>query len=410
MNIKVARATVAVLAACVWWGAGAGAALAAVSAAESKRLTRAKDFIAGEQWHQAVEELRAASRDPKETSKDEVLFWLAHSFNQIGDAASSLTTINQLERSYPSSRWVKPARALQIEIAVRLGRTDVLWRTAVPPAPPAPPSPPVATAPLPPAPPRPATVSQAPATPAPPAMPAQPTPPTLPPPPAPPAPAAFWIPESYVPDLDLRIQALRALIRIDADKAIPMLKEIALEADNTDSASRAVFVLAQSDRPQARETVVQVARTGPQHVRVAAVRELGRFGGPAAPTELLRVYPTGDISVKRQVVQSLGELRARGPLLSIARSEANLDLRSRAILMLGRAGGSSELRELYSKASVEAKRPIILSLFNARAEDELIQIAQRERDRSLQQEVLVQLRLLGTPRAKEYLLKIGQDR
>lgn len=403
MNIKVARVTVAVLAACVCWGAGAGAAVAAMAAAESKRLTRAKDFIAEEQWHQAVEELRAASRDPKETSKDEVLFWLAHSFNQIGDSASSLTTINHLERSYPSSRWVKPARALQIEIAVRLGRTDVLWRTALPPAPPSPPSPPAATAPLPPAPPRPATVSPAPTTPA------IPTPPSVPAP-APPAPAAFWIPETYVPDLDLRIQALRALIRIDADKAIPMLKEIALEADNTDSASRAVFVLAQSDRPQARDTVVQVARTGPQHVRVAAVRELGRFGGPDAPTELLRVYPTGDITVKRQVVRSLGELRARGPLLSIARSEANLDLRSRAILMLGRAGGSRELRELYSKASVEAKRPIILSLFNARADDELIQIAQRERDRSLQQEVLVQLRLLGTPRAKEYLLKIGQER
>lgn len=407
MNIKVGRVAVAVLAAGICWGAGV--AVAATAAAESKRLTRAKDFIAEEQWHQAVEELRAASRDPQETSKDEVLFWLAHSFNQIGDSASSLTTINQLEWSHPSSRWVKPARALRIEIAVRLGRSDVLWRTALPPAPPSPPSPPPAAAPLPPAPPRPSTVSPAPTMPATP-MPAQPTPPAHPTPPAPPAPAAFWIPESYVPDLDLRIQALRALIRIDADKAIPMLKEIALEADNTASASRAVFVLAQSDRPQARETVVQVARTGPKHVRVAAVRELGRFGGPDAPGELLRVYPTGDIMVKRQVVRSLGELRARGPLLSIARSEADLDLRSRAILMLGRAGGSSELRELYVKAGVEAKRPIILSLFNARAEDELIQIAQRERDRALQQEVLVQLRLLGTPRAKEYLQKIGQER
>jgi hypothetical protein len=407
MNIKVARVTIAVLAACVCWGAGAGAAVAAT--AESKRLTRAKDFIAEEQWQQAVEELRAASRDPKETSKDEVLFWLAHSFNQIGDSASSLTTINQLEWSHPSSRWVKPARALRIEIAVRLGRSDVLWRTALPPAPPSPPSLPAAAVPLPPVPPGPPTVSPPLTMPATPAVPAQPTPPTLPAPPAPPTPAAFWIPESYVPDLDLRIQALRALIRIDADKAIPMLKEIALEADNTDSAGRAVFVLAQSDRPQARETVVQVARTGPKHVRVAAVRELGRFGGPDAPMELLRVYPTGDIAVKRQVVRSLGELRARGPLLSIARSEADLDLRSRAILMLGRAGGSSELRELYSNAG-EAKRPIILSLFNARAENELIQIAQRERDRSLQQEVFVQLRLLGTPRAKEYLQKIGQER
>jgi HEAT repeats len=404
MNTRIARVTVMALAACIWLCAGAGPAVAA-TAPESKRLTRAKDLIAEEQWNQAVEELRAASRDPKETSKDEVLFWLAHSFNQTGDSASALTTINQLEWSYPSSRWVKPARALRIEIAVRLGRSDVLWKTALP-APPAPPSPPPVAAP--PAPPRPTPVPRTTPTPAPSAMPVPPAPPSVPAPAAPPAPAAFWTPESYVPDLDLRIQALRGLIHIDADKAIPMLKEIALEADNADFASRAVFVLAQSDRPQARETVVQVARTGPQSVRVAAVRELARFSGPAASEELLEVYPTATVEVKRQVVRSLGELRARAPLFSIAQSEANVDLRSRAIMMLGRAGGANELRVLYAKASQETKRPIILSLFNARAENELIQIAERERDGLLRREVLAQLRLLDTPRAKEYLQSVDR--
>jgi hypothetical protein len=406
MNIKVARVAVVAIA-CVCWGAEAGVAFAEPPAPESKRLTRAKDFIAEEQWNRAVEELRAASRDPKETSKDEVLFWLAHSFNQIGDSASSLRTINELEWSHPSSRWVKPARALQIEIAVRLGRSDVLWRTALP-APPAPP--PAATAPLPPPPPRPGTVPRNPPMPAPAALPAPPTPLSPSVAPVPPAPAAFWFPDGYFPDLDLRIQALRHLIRTDADKAIPMLKQIALEADNADSASRAVFVLAQSDRPQARETVVQVARTGPQPVRVAAVRELARFSGPGASEELLQVYPTGTLAVKRQVVRSLGELRARAPLFTIAQSEANLDLRSGAIMMLGRAGGASELRILYAKASHNTKRPIILSLFNARAENELIQIAERERDGLLRQEVLGQLRLLGTPGATAYLQRIGQQK
>ena len=43
-------------------------------------------------------------------------------------------------------------------------------------------------------------------------------------------------------------------------------------------------------------------------------------------------------------------------------------------------------------------------------DSELIQIAERERDASLRREVLEQLRLLGTPRAKEYLQKVGQNR
>jgi hypothetical protein len=42
-------------------------------------------------------------------------------------------TISRLEREYPTSRWVKPARSLRIEIAQRLQRNDVLWYTATPP-------------------------------------------------------------------------------------------------------------------------------------------------------------------------------------------------------------------------------------------------------------------------------------
>jgi HEAT repeat protein len=223
-------------------------------------------------------------------------------------------------------------------------------------------------------------------------------------------PVAFWVPDSYHPDTDLRIQALGHLIRTDAKKVIPILKEMAFEAGSPGSASRAVFVLAQSQSPEARETVVQVALTGPPPVRVAAARELARFGGPDASKELMQVYTVGDVAVKRQIVRSFGERWERLPLLTIARSETSLDLKSRAIMMLGRAGGSSELRMLYSKAGADIKRPIILSLFNARAEDELIQIAERERDRTLRQAILNQLRLLGTPKAKAYLQKIGQNR
>lgn len=375
--------------------------------AESQRLARAKDFIAEEQWARAAEELRAVIDDPKQGGKDEALFWLAHSLNQAGDTFSSLTTISQLEHRHPSSLWVKPAQALRLEIAMRLGRSDVLWKTARPPqllpAPAVPPPPAVRPTPAP-APGGGTDVPPAPRpTPAPPAPPA-----AHPPAPAPPAP--FWIPDSYHPDTDLRIQALGHLIWIDAGKAIPILKEIALQGDSPVSASRAVFVLAQSQRPEARQTVVEVARTGPPRVRVAAVRELARFGGPEASKELMQVYTAGDADVKRQVVSSFGERWERMPLLAIARSETNPDLKSRAIMMLGRAGGSSELRVLYSKAGADAKRPIILSLFNARAEDELIQIAERERDRTLRRDILNQLRLLGTPKAKAYLEKISQSR
>ncbi len=89
---------------------------------------------------------------------------------------------------------------------------------------------------------------------------------------------------------------------------IPLLKEIALASKDSSDARRAVFVLAQSDRPEARTTVVEVARSGSEPVRIAAVRELGRFGGADAGPELMEVYSTATPRVRREVVASLAVL------------------------------------------------------------------------------------------------------
>lgn len=369
---------------------------------ESKRMERAKDLIADEEWVRAIDELNGAIADQKEPNKDEALFWLAHSQNQARDAGAAIETIRRLERDFPASRWVKPARSLRIEIAQRLQRNDVLWYTAAPPPPPPAPAPPAVPSgdavmpPVPPAPPSPRTPR--PARVAPPAAPVPPTAAI-----APPVPPPAWIPQGYLPDMDMRIQALASLIRTDAPKVIPMLRDIALESGNADEARRALFVLAQSGRPEARMTVVEVAKTGPELVRVAAVRELGRVGGPAVATDLLQVYSTADQRVKYQVVAALGQRDAAPALLRIAQSETDRRLRDVAIVTLGDAGGRQQLAALYSKAAPDAKRAIVTGLFNARADDELISIAGQESSAEILAEVRERLRLLGTPRAKAYL-------
>ncbi len=376
---------------------------------ESKRMERAKDLIADEQWIRAIDELRAAAADPKEANKDEALFWLAHSQNQGRDAVAALDAIQRLEREFPASRWVKPARSLRIEIAQRLRRNDVLWYTAAPPPPPAAPpavrpapatpaSPPPPVAPTPPPPPPRVFRTPRPAV-------APPAPPSLPEAPAPPSPLPprAWVPEGYLPDTDLRIQALGSLIRTDAAKVIPMLKTIALESGNSGEARRALFVLAQSGRPEARSAMMDVARTGPEPVRLAAVRELGRVGGPVVANDLLQLYSTASDLVKHQVVTSLGQQDAAPALLRIVESEKDWRLRDIAIVSLGDAGGRQQLAMLYEKAPTGAKRPIIIGLFHAQAEDELIRIAERERNPDARAEVLARLRLLATPKALAYL-------
>ena len=385
-------------------------------AVESKRMEHAKDLIADEQWVRAIDELKATAADPKETNKDEALFWLAHSLNQTHDATGAIETIRRLEREYPASRWVKPARSLRIEIAQRLQRSDVLWYLAAPPPVPAvaatpPMGPFLAPAPATPVPPAapPVPVPASTTTPRPPAapkaLPAMPPPKAVPPTPAAPLPPTVWIPEGFFPDMDQRIMALASLLRTDAPKVIPILKSIALESSDTGEGRRALLVLAQSSRPEARATVIDVAKTGPERVRLVAVRELGRIGGPTIVDDLMQVYATATEGVKYQVVTALAQRDAAPALMKIAQSEADRRVRDFSIVTLGEAGGREQLTMMYAKAATDAKRPIIVGLFNAQAEDELIQIAEREKDPAVREEALSQLRLLGTPKARAYLAK-----
>ena len=379
--------------------AGSEALRAAPLPAESARMARAKDLISDDQWTAAIPVLRAASTDPKEPNKDEALFWLAHSQNQAGDLAEAVETIRGLQREFPKSRWSQPAASLMMELAQKLGRRDVLWKAAVPPPPPAPPE--AIPTPAPPSGPRtPRSRTVMPVPPPPPPAPGATTPPA---PPASPVPPMTWFAESFAPGEDVRIQALGRLIKTDAPKVIPILRNIAFEAVDPGSARRAVYVLAQSRNPEAQLCVVDVAKTGPEPVRVAAIRELGRFGGPEVSHALLEVYSTGNTPVKRQVVVSLGERSDASSLFRIVQSENDDRLRDTAIVTLGRVGGRQQLRSLLARASKETRLAVVRGLFLAGDDDGLIRVAEQEKDPEVRSEVLSRLRLIGTPKAKAYL-------
>ena len=380
---------------CAWVPAVALAAMVA----DSERLSRAKDLIADEQWRRAIVELRAAYDDPGEPARDEAAFWLAHSLHQAGDTAAALQAIEQLERRFPRSRWAFPARSLKIEIAHRLNRNDVLWEFATPPPPP-------------------------PAAPAPAAIPSPAPSPAVTPPPPPAAPPALhalpaeparvvrprrqWVKSDDFDDLeifaelDLRIQALGSLIRVEPARAVPMLKNVALNATDVDQARRAIFVLMQSDLPDARVAVADIARSGSEAVTVAAVRELGLERSPEAARLLTDLYSSGSSPVKTQVIRALGTARQPQSLMRIVRSEEERALRESAVAALGQAGARPQLAMIY-RQQPDLRMPAIAALFAAAGEDELIAIARSERDPKLREEALARLKLFGTPRAKAFV-------
>lgn len=398
----------------------AAPAKAALEPFQSPTLVRAKDHIAEEQWDRAIEVLKKATEDPRERSKDEALFWLAHSQHQARDYKAGLDSIFALESRYPKSPWVKPAQSLRIEIAQKLQARDVLWYTVQRPAG--------------------AVVIDGKAVAAAPAETAGASAPAAPssrtptarggsaaggsrtarqtPTPSPrgntvavvPGTSTFWFSEGWSPDSQQRLLALGSLIQTDAAKVIPILREIALESPDPGEASRAVFVLAQSGQPEAYSTVLEVARRGSETVQIAAVRELGRFGGASMTEELVKVYASSAPRVKHQVVSSLAERRATGALMQILQRESDRKLQETAIVRLGQAGGRQQLEQFYTKASRDLKPRIIVGLFDARADDALIAIAERERDETIRREALVRLRLLNTAKARAYIEKRERNR
>jgi hypothetical protein len=398
------------------FGAGLGAA---APPPDSKRLAQGKDYITDEQWSRAIVELQAAADDPHERNRDEALFWLAHCEHQSGDDSSAIQTIARLERVYPRSRWMQLARSVRVEIAQRMRRDDVLWAMV---APPAPPSPPPATA----RPGTPATVvphrpgaataaqpgrgSTPPPSPSPVAIP----PPPLPPRQHPPTPPAAYLPPSGTEywgtmpepaDQVIRIEALAGLIESHGDRAVPLLRDIALDQNSPDEARRAVLVLAHSLRADAHNTVVEVARVGAEPVRLAAIRELGRFQDVNVSNELMRVYSTGGTPrIRRQVVSSLGERADNVSLIRIVKSESDPTVRNTAIMTLGRIPAArDQLRLLYTQAPRESRDAVIAALFASRDDDELIRIASNEKDSWFRQRARQQLRMLATPKAVKFL-------
>jgi hypothetical protein len=114
--------------------------------------------------------------------------------------------------------------------------------------------------------------------------------------------------------------------------------------------------------------------------------------------------------VKYQIVHSLGERAATTALMRIAETEQDHRLQETAFVRLGQAGAREQLQRFYTRARAEQKRPIVVGLFAARADEELIRIAEQERDESIRREVLTRLRLLNTAKSRAYLEKQAQKR
>lgn len=291
---------------------------------EENMYRRGSEYLDRREWEKAADAFDQVI-EAKGTKADGAYYWKAYALAKQAQSDKAMATLSELQKTYPSSRWLNDAKALEVEVRQTAGR-------------------PVS-------------------------------------------------PENEN-DEDLKLLAINSLVNNDPERAIPLLQKI-LQSHNTPRVKeRALFVLAQSRTPQAREVVVRFAKGGGNpDLQTKAVEYLGVYGGKENIQVLSEVYgSTNDPSLRRSILHGFLRAGEKDRLVNAAKSEQNPELRVEAIRLLGSMGAQAELAQMYAgDSSPEARLAIIDAMYSSGSTDKLLEIARSEKDAKLRSQAIRRL-------------------
>ena len=207
-------------------------------------------------------------------------------------------------------------------------------------------------------------------------------------------------------DEELKLLALNALQHSAPDQAIPMLQQLLQGSASPRLKERALFVLAQSDAPQARAILVSTAKSGNPDLQRRAIDYLGVHGTAENRAVLAELYQGGDVVVKRRVLRAYMVSGDRARVLAAATSETTPALRAEAVKQLGVMNAEDELWQLYQKETeVEVKKQIVQALFIG-GSPRLIELARTETTPELRRSAVRNLGLMPAAKTGAALTEI----
>jgi HEAT repeat protein len=194
---------------------------------------------------------------------------------------------------------------------------------------------------------------------------------------------------------DTRIAALNALLQIDADRAIPILKKVLARREKCSEVLRrkAVFLVSQKRTDETESILLDAARQDPDgEVREQAVFWLSQVGTERSVNALDSILQfSKDAELQKKAVFALSQTRvprAQQVIRDLAgREGTDEEVREQAVFWLGQshdAGNADFLRTLYGKTpNTELKEKILFSLsqIHSPASDSwLLDIAQNSKE------------------------------
>jgi hypothetical protein len=304
--------------------------------------TRALD--AG-RWDDAVSAFAKAA-DRKGSHAEGALYWKAYAENKLGQRDAALATIAGLRKDYPNSRWLDDAKALEVEIHQQAGQ-------------------PVS-------------------------------------------------PNDESND-ELKMLALTGLLNSDPEQAVPLIEKILKSTNSPKLKDRAIFVLTQSRSPKAQQVLTDAAKGSfNPDIQIRALRSIATSGGSESRATLYSVYSSSnDLAVKKAILGYFVMSKFTGPndpLANIAKSEKNAELRREAIRKLAVMPSSQTsdlLISLYgTEQDADIKKEIVNALFIQNNAKALVDIARKETNPALKQELVQKLSIMHSQDATQYMLEI----
>lgn len=198
---------------------------------------------------------------------------------------------------------------------------------------------------------------------------------------------------------DERVEAINAMMQMNAEQALPILKRVLQRRDKCSELLRrkAVFIVSQQDGDEAADILVDVAKNDPdRRTREDAVFWLSQTKSERATEVLEQILRTDtDEEMQKKALFSLSQSdspRARQALRAfVRRSDVDAEVRGEAIFWLGQSGdgeNSALLREIFATArDVEVQEKILFALSQHPSAENSRFLLARAKDRSLPDEM-----------------------
>ena len=197
-------------------------------------------------------------------------------------------------------------------------------------------------------------------------------------------------------DDDMRIAALQGLMQMDAESALPILKQVLAKRGSCTESLRkhAVFIVSQKRSDEATELLLQVARSDPSsEVKAEAIQWLGQSRSQRAVTALDSIASSStDDEILDKAIFALSQThdeRSDAALRRIASDDRkSAHARTQAIFWFGQTHRDADdmrfLRELFSRSrSEEIQGSIIQAMSQARTAEAMRWLIDLARDKSI---------------------------